>query len=70
MSGVCLEFSRVSCKYVERRARTARTQHAARRNGSVYHLGGIGALLRTLAISAIGPRLIKQYDWLYDWRPT
>jgi salicylate hydroxylase len=53
-----------------RRARTARTQHAARRNGSVYHLGGIGALLRTLAISAIGPRLIKQYDWLYDWRPT
>src|SRR4051812_45408755 len=53
-----------------RRARTARTQHAARRNGRVYHLGGIGALLRTLAISAIGPRLIKQYDWLYDWRPT
>ena len=41
-----------------RRTRTARTQHAARRNGSVYHLGGIGALMRTLAISAIGARLV------------
>jgi salicylate hydroxylase len=53
-----------------RRGRTARTQHAARRNGSVYHLGGIGDLLRTLAISSMGSRLIKQYNWLYDWRPT
>ena len=61
---------RAPCAHYEqaRRARTTRTQQAARRNGSVYHLGGVGALLRTLAISATGPRLIKQYDWLYDWQ--
>jgi salicylate hydroxylase len=51
-----------------RLARTARTQYAARRNGAVYHLGGIGAALRSLAIRAMGARLIKQYDWLYTWQ--
>jgi salicylate hydroxylase len=52
----------------QRTARTARTQRAARRNGSVYHLGGVGALLRTLAISAMGDRLVRRYDWLYGWQ--
>jgi salicylate hydroxylase len=53
----------------QRRARTARTQRAARRNGTVYHLGGVGAALRTLALSAMGKRLIRRYDWLYGWQP-
>ncbi len=53
----------------QRLVRTARTQRAARRNGTVYHLGGIGAMLRTLAISAMGKRLIKHYDWIYGWQP-
>jgi salicylate hydroxylase len=53
-----------------RRARTARAQRAARRNGMVYHLGGAGAFLRTLALTAIGgERLLARYDWLYGWTP-
>jgi salicylate hydroxylase len=54
----------------KRRARTARTQRAARRNGTIYHLGGVGALLRTLALRMMGDRLIRRYDWLYGWQPT
>jgi salicylate hydroxylase len=54
----------------QRRARTARTQRAARRNAMSYHLGGAPALLRNLALSAMGgERLIRRYDWLYGWRP-
>jgi len=54
----------------QRQARTARTQRAARRNGTVYHLGGLGALLRTLALRGLGERLVQRYDWLYGWQPT
>jgi salicylate hydroxylase len=54
-----------------RRARTARTQRAARRNGAVYHMGGAAALLRSLALTAMGgQRLIRRYDWLYGWTPA
>ena len=55
----------------QRWARTARAQRAARRNGIVYQLGGPGAFLRTLALSAIGgERLLARYDWLYGWTPA
>jgi salicylate hydroxylase len=54
----------------KRRARATRTQRAARSNGTVYHLGGVGAQLRTLALRVMGPRLIRRYDWLYGWQPT
>jgi 2-polyprenyl-6-methoxyphenol hydroxylase-like FAD-dependent oxidoreductase len=55
----------------QRRARTARAQHAARRNGTVYHLDGAAALLRTLALIAMGgQRLLARYDWLYGWKPA
>jgi salicylate hydroxylase len=53
----------------QRRARTARIQSAARSNGTIYHLGGIGALLRTLALRTMGQRLIRRYDWVYGWQP-
>jgi salicylate hydroxylase len=53
-----------------RRARTARTQRAARRNGTVYHMHGAAAWLRTLALTATGRRLTTRYDWLYGWKPT
>ena len=54
----------------QRRSRTARAQHAARRNGMAYHMGGAGAVLRTLALLAMGgQRLIARYDWLYGWKP-
>jgi len=53
-----------------RRGRTTRAQRAARRNGIVYQLGGPGAFLRTLALTAIGgERLLARYDWLYGWTP-
>ena len=54
-----------------RRRRTARAQRAARRNGTVYHMGGAEAFLRTLAMMAMGgQRLIRRYDWLYGWKPA
>jgi salicylate hydroxylase len=54
----------------ERHTRTARVQHAAHRTGTVYHLGGGAALLRRLALAAMGGRrLIARYDWIYGWTP-
>ena len=53
----------------ERRGRTARAQRAARRNSRAYHLAGSRALLRNLALRALGGNLLlRRYDWLYDWR--
>ncbi len=56
----------------QRRRRTARAQRAARRNGTVYHMGGAEAFLRTLALIAMGggSRLLSRYNWLYGWKPT
>jgi 2-polyprenyl-6-methoxyphenol hydroxylase-like FAD-dependent oxidoreductase len=55
----------------QRQGRTARAQRAARRNGTVYHMGSAQALLRTVALLAMGGgRLIKRYDWLYGWKPA
>jgi len=52
----------------QRGPRTARVQRAARRNGTLFHLQGARAFLRTLALIAIGGRrLITRYDWLYGW---
>jgi salicylate hydroxylase len=53
-----------------RRARVARVQALAQRNGRIYHLGGAAALARDLAIRAMGPRrLLARQDWIYNWRP-
>jgi salicylate hydroxylase len=55
----------------QRRSRTARAQRAARRNGTIYQLGGPAASLRSLALAAIGgTRLLTRYDWLYGWTPA
>lgn len=52
-----------------RRRRTARVQRGARRNGKVYHMGGAEALLRTVAMLAMGgERIISRYKWLYGWK--
>jgi salicylate hydroxylase len=54
----------------QRQRRTARAQRAAHRNGTIYHMGGAAALLRTIALLAMGGgRLINRYDWLYGWKP-
>ena len=53
-----------------RRARVARVHDLAQRNGRIYHLGGVAALARDLAIRAMGPqRMLARQDWIYDWRP-
>ena len=55
----------------QRLARTARAQRSARRNGTIYHMGGAAAFLRTFALLAMGgDRLITRYDWLYGWKPA
>ena len=58
-------------RYERRRhARVARAQLAARRHGSFYHLGAAGALLRRVALAALGgEQLITRYDWIYGWKP-
>jgi 2-polyprenyl-6-methoxyphenol hydroxylase-like FAD-dependent oxidoreductase len=54
----------------DRQRRTARVQKSARRNGTIYHMGGAEAFLRGLALIAMGGnRVIKRYDWLYGWKP-
>jgi salicylate hydroxylase len=53
-----------------RRARVARVQALAERNGRISHLAGAAALARDLVIKAIGPqRMLARQDWIYNWRP-
>jgi salicylate hydroxylase len=48
--------------------RTSRVQLDARHNGTVYHMRGAAAVLRSLGLMAMGgDRLISRYDWLYSW---
>jgi 2-polyprenyl-6-methoxyphenol hydroxylase-like FAD-dependent oxidoreductase len=50
--------------------RTTRVQRDARHNGTVYHMRGAAAVLRSLGLMAMGgDRLIGRYDWLYGWTP-
>ncbi len=52
-----------------RRARVARVQRTARRNGMIYHLAGPMALARDLAIKAMGAKqMLARQDWIYQWR--
>jgi salicylate hydroxylase len=53
-----------------RRRRVSRAQREAQRNGQRYHLSGLRASVRNTALRAIGgERLLRRYDWLYDWTP-
>jgi salicylate hydroxylase len=53
-----------------RRRRTARVPRVARWNGRVYHLKGPAAFLRNRALRTRGgDKLLRRYDWIYDWRP-
>jgi salicylate hydroxylase len=50
--------------------RTALAQLHSRRQGRIYGLTGPEALVRNLAMRAVGgERLRARYDWLYDWQP-
>lgn len=53
-----------------RRRRAWKVQRLAARNGSRYHLNGLPAMLRDAAMRTLGgARLLRHYDWIYDWRP-
>jgi salicylate hydroxylase len=53
-----------------RRLRTARAQKASRRQARIYGLTGPEAVVRNLAMRALGgKRLLRRYDWLYNWQP-
>jgi salicylate hydroxylase len=54
-----------------RRARTARVQRTARRNGRIYHFGGLAAMVRNRVLGRLdGEKLLARFDWVYDydWR--
>jgi salicylate hydroxylase len=54
-----------------RRGRTRKVQRMAARNGTIYHLAGPAGWLRDIVMRAMGgPRLLQQFDWIYDWRPA
>ncbi len=55
----------------ERQPRTARVQRTARRNGRIYHLGGLAAFARNHVLRKIdSERLLTRFDWLYDWQSS
>jgi salicylate hydroxylase len=53
-----------------RRDRATAVARASEHNGRIYHLGGMAARMRDLAIAKLPPaRILARYDWLYGWRP-
>lgn len=54
----------------ERRPRTTAVVAAARRNGQIYHLGGLAAQARNVALRTLPPEhFMRRYDWVYGWQP-
>jgi salicylate hydroxylase len=52
-----------------RRHRIARVHKLSRRQARIYGMSGPDALIRNLAMQAMGgERLLRRYDWLYSWR--
>jgi len=53
----------------QRMPRVTKAQHASRKNGELYEMGGLKAPLRDLALGALGgKRLLHRYDWIYRFR--
>jgi salicylate hydroxylase len=52
-----------------RRSRAVRVAAASRRNGRIYHLAGLAAGARDIALSSLpASRLLSSHDWLYGYR--
>ncbi len=53
-----------------RRPRALHVARASLQNGRIYHLSGVAARARNLALRTLPPELLMaRYDWLYGWRP-
>lgn len=53
-----------------RKARVRRLARASEKNGRIFHLDGLAAAARNLALAHIPPQhFMARYDWLYGWRP-
>ncbi|HST94380.1 MAG TPA: FAD-dependent oxidoreductase [Microvirga sp.] len=54
----------------QRLARANRVQKEARRNGRIYHAGGLVGFGRNQVMRRLGPEgMTRRYDWLYGFRP-
>ncbi len=57
--------------HADRAQRAARVLHGARRNGRVFHLGGVQAQARNAVMRVLpGARIMAGYDWLYGFEPA
>lgn len=53
-----------------RRQRVSKAAGEARKNGTIYHLGGAAALARDTTMRLMGENgLIGRLDWVYGWKP-
>jgi salicylate hydroxylase len=53
-----------------RRKRAHKVERLAASNGQRYHFGGLSGTIRNTAMRIMGgTRLLRHYDWIYDWRP-
>jgi salicylate hydroxylase len=53
-----------------RQRRVARVQREARRNSWRYHLSGPLGFARNTVLGMMGgEKLLRHYDWLYEWKP-
>jgi salicylate hydroxylase len=53
----------------QRRSRVAHVQKASRDNGIAYHLSGLSATARNMALRTTPAQLLMQrYDWVYAWQ--
>lgn len=61
--------ARAFAAYARVRApRVRRVAEASRKNGRIYHMSGLAAVARNLALRQIAPeRFMRRYDWLYGW---
>lgn len=53
-----------------RKERVTKVWHEAMANGKRYHMSGLPALARNMALKTMGgERMAQRYNWIYDWRP-
>lgn len=60
---------RLAAYAAERRPRTSAVVDTARRNATVYHLSGLAAGARNIALRVLGSGgMMRQMDWIWGWK--